>query len=191
MGRPREFDDAQAVSAAMRTFWAKGYEATSTQDLCEATGLGRGSLYNAFGGKQQLYEAALRHYADVEFQPVLDILDRPGPVKDRLRELMTWLIDADLQDPDRRGCLAINSAVDAAGRTDAVADFARREFDRVEELFRDLIAAGQGSGELSADRSPVQAARALQSAYYGLRVLGKVRDRDALLDVVEGVLSTL
>ncbi|GAA2782860.1 helix-turn-helix domain-containing protein [Saccharopolyspora taberi] len=191
MGRPREFDHGEVLAAAMRTFWAKGYEATSTQDLCEATGLGRGSLYNAFGGKQQLYEAALRHYADVEFQPVLDILGRPGPVKDRFRGLMIWVIDLDLDDPGRRGCMAINCAVDAAGRTDAVADFARREFERTEGLFRDLIALGQRTGELGSDRPPVQLARSLQSTYYGLRVLGKVRDRESLLDVVEGALAVL
>ncbi|QUH04422.1 TetR/AcrR family transcriptional regulator [Saccharopolyspora erythraea] len=191
MGRPREFDEGAAVDAAMRVFWVKGYEATSTQDLCECTGLGRGSLYNAFGSKRALYEAALRRYADREFAPVLEILDKPGPVKDRLRELMVWVIGLDVADPDHRGCLTINAAVDAAGRTGTVAEFARREFDRLEGILRDLVALGQRTGELSPDRSPEQVARSVQSTYYGLRVLGKVRGRDELLDVVEGTLSNL
>ncbi|CAM05118.1 TetR family transcriptional regulator [Saccharopolyspora erythraea NRRL 2338] len=191
MGRPRKFDEGAAVDAAMRVFWVKGYEATSTQDLCECTGLGRGSLYNAFGSKRALYEAALRRYADREFAPVLEILERPGPVKDRLRELMLWVIGLDVADPAHRGCLTINAAVDAAGRTDTVAEFARREFDRLEGILRDLVALGQRTGELSPDRPAEQVARSVQSTYYGLRVLGKVRARDELLDVVEGTLSNL
>jgi TetR/AcrR family transcriptional repressor of nem operon len=54
MGRPREFDFNDTLERAMQTFWAKGYEATSLDDLCAATGLGRSSLYAAFGDKQSL-----------------------------------------------------------------------------------------------------------------------------------------
>ncbi|MFZ1871698.1 MAG: helix-turn-helix domain-containing protein [Chania sp.] len=46
----------------MQVFWLNGYEGTSTQELCERTGLGKGSLYNAFGSKKKPYELALQHY---------------------------------------------------------------------------------------------------------------------------------
>ncbi|MEX0633668.1 TetR/AcrR family transcriptional regulator [Serratia ureilytica] len=49
----------------MDVFWTNGYEASSTQELCERTGLGRGSLYHAFGSKQNLYEQALRRYQEL------------------------------------------------------------------------------------------------------------------------------
>lgn len=57
-GRPREFKDNAVIDAAMEVFWDNGYESCSTEALCNKTGLGRGSLYNAFGSKHELYEQA-------------------------------------------------------------------------------------------------------------------------------------
>jgi len=190
--RPREFDDLAAVDAAMQTFWTKGYEATTTAELCESTGLGRGSLYNAFGSKHQLYEAAVGRYTEIGYTQTLDILRGPETPSERLRALMLWVIDTDMADPERRGCLAINASVEAAGRTDPIADAARRHFARLELALREVIEEGQRAGEFAADRDSARLARTLQSTYYGLRVLGSVAsDRGALLDVVEGALAAL
>ncbi|MBB5780542.1 TetR/AcrR family transcriptional regulator [Nonomuraea jabiensis] len=192
MGRPREFSDRAVVDAAMEVFWEKGYEATSTQDLCERTGLGRGSLYNAFGSKHRLYEEAIRRYAETRAEAQLAMLAEPGSVRARLRDLMLGVIDADMADPGRRGCLALNAATESSGRTEAVAGLVRRQFTDLEQALQRLVEIGQSTGELSADRPPRQVARAFQSAYYGLRVLAKVTDdRDALLDVVEGAVAAL
>ncbi|WP_309114564.1 TetR/AcrR family transcriptional regulator [Saccharothrix sp.] len=192
MGRPREFDDAAVVDAAMEVFWSKGYESTSTEDLCVRTGLGRGSLYNAFGSKHGLYERVLRRYAEVGFGLQAEILDGPGTVKERLRALMIDVIDTDLGDPAKRGCLAVNAAVDAGGTDAVVADQVLRQFSRFEAAVREVIARGQRDGEVATDVNPLVAARLFVSAYYGLRVLGKVvHDRRVLEDVVEGALARL
>ncbi|MGW0203030.1 TetR/AcrR family transcriptional regulator [Nonomuraea sp. NPDC003201] len=192
MGRPREFSDRAVVDAAMEVFWEKGYEATSTQDLCERTGLGRGSLYNAFGSKHRLYEEAIRRYAETKAEAQLAMLAEPGSVRARLRDLMLGVIDADMADPGRRGCLALNAATEFSGRTEAVAGLVRRQFADLEQALQRLVELGQSTGELSSDRPPRQVARAFQSAYYGLRVLAKVTDdRAALLDVVDGAVAAL
>ncbi|MFI6588324.1 TetR/AcrR family transcriptional regulator [Embleya sp. NPDC050493] len=200
MSRPREFDDQAVVDAAMAVFWEKGYEGTSTQDLCERTGLGRGSLYNAFGSKHRLYEEALRRYAEVPARAQLDLLaesdsasaSESWSVRERLRDLMLGMIEVDMADPGRRGCLALNAATEPGGRNEAVAALVHRQFVDLEQALCRLVAVGQATGELTAGRPPLQVARAFQSAYYGLRVLAKVTDdRDALLDVVEGALAAL
>lgn len=192
MGRPREFSDTAVVDAAMEIFWEKGYEATTTQDLCERTGLGRGSLYNAFGSKHRLYEESVRRYAETWAARQLALLAEPGDVRERLRRLMIGVIDADLGDPGRRGCLALNAAVEVSGRDGEVPALVRKQFDDLEQALTDLVTVGQRAGELRSDRPARQVARAFQSTYYGLRTLAKVTDdRAALLDVVEGALAAL
>ncbi|MDE0214396.1 MAG: helix-turn-helix domain containing protein, partial [Deltaproteobacteria bacterium] len=62
MGRPKEFDEHDALMKAMRLFWIHGYKATSIQDLVDGMGIGRGSLYGTFGGKRSLFMRALRYY---------------------------------------------------------------------------------------------------------------------------------
>lgn len=191
-GRPREFSDTAVVDAAMEVFWERGYEATTTQDLCERTGLGRGSLYNAFGSKHRLYEESVRRYAETWAAAQLQALAGPGTARERLRQMMVGVIDADLADPNRRGCLALNAASEVSGRVGAVPALVRRQFLDLEQALCDLVAVGQRSGELRAERPPLQVARMFQSIYYGLRALAKVTDdRKALLDVVEGALAAV
>ncbi|HEX6354310.1 TetR/AcrR family transcriptional regulator [Actinophytocola sp.] len=192
MGRPREFSDTAVVDAAMDVFWEKGYEATTTQDLCARTGLGRGSLYNAFGSKHRLYEESVRRYAETWAARQLELLAQPGDTRERLRQLMIGVIDTDLADPGRRGCLALNAAIDVSGRDGEVPALVRKQFRDFEQAVTDVIAAGQRAGELRTDRPARQVARTFQSTYYGLRTLAKVTDdRAALLDVVEGALAAL
>lgn len=64
MARPREFDENQVLDRALHAFWARGYDATSIEDLVEATGLGRASLYGAFGDKEGLFRKVVQRYLD-------------------------------------------------------------------------------------------------------------------------------
>ena len=59
-GRPRAYDPDAALRAARDIFWVKGYAATSLDDIVEATGMNRPSLYAAFGDKEAIYLAALK-----------------------------------------------------------------------------------------------------------------------------------
>ncbi|KKI92795.1 TetR family transcriptional regulator [Bacillus sp. SA1-12] len=191
-GRPREFKDMKVIEAAMDVFWVKGFDACSTEDLCKSTGLGKGSLYNAFGSKHNLYKQALLRYIELGLQAQLEILEHPGPIKDRLRTLMEWVIDTDLNDPDRRGCLSINAAMERGRKDPEIARAVRHHFARLEQALCHVLALGQRSGEITSKRPALELARFFRSSYYGLRVLTKVeQDRDALLDVVEGTLAAL
>lgn len=193
-GRPREFKDTAVLDAAIDVFWKKGFEASSAQELCEQTGLGRGSLYNAFGSKHALYEASLQRYQELGVEEQRQILEQPDqPVKERLRSLMEWAIDLDLkEESERRGCMAINAAIERGGHDPAVNRIVNFHINHLEQSLCHVIALGQRSGEITSSRPALELARMFISSYYGLRVLGKVvRDRDVLIDIVEGTLAAL
>ena len=127
MARPREFDEDRVLDAVMEIFWRKGYEGTSAQDLVDATGLGRGSLYAAYTNKDGLFEQALLRYHR-RAQGHVEQLRKPGPAIERLRELMLDVVNADLRAVEKRGCLATNTAIEVAARDQRVADLVRQNF---------------------------------------------------------------
>ena len=142
MGRAKEFDPDRAVAEAIDVFWAQGYGATSPQQLADRLRIGKGSLYNAFGGKRQLFDLALRHYLDLRVTGLTYWLEATGPAKDLLREALLFLTKGDLGNPDRRRCLATNSAVEFGRLDEAVATQVRGLFDRAESVFELLVARG-------------------------------------------------
>src|SRR3974390_2868093 len=94
----------------MHVFWAKGYEASSLEDLCNATGLGRSSLYAAFSDKRRLYIEVLNHYQNPRKAPPLNeglkpfpdraiarigkALDGSAPIREQLDEFLTSTINS-------------------------------------------------------------------------------------------------
>ncbi|MFT4042220.1 MAG: TetR/AcrR family transcriptional regulator [Gordonia sp. (in: high G+C Gram-positive bacteria)] len=191
-GRPRGFDDSAVIEAAMEVFWSHGYDGSSAQELCEGTGLGRGSLYNAFGSKQKLYHLALTHYQEIGIEAQSQILNGPGPVKARLRALMEWGIERDLGPSKGRGCMALLAALGRAGKDPEVAAITRIYVERLEQVLNHVFAVGQRNGELPPDPSAAEMARAFLGSYYGLRVLGQsLPDRAFLEDAMEGTLARI
>ncbi|CAL9489002.1 hypothetical protein SUDANB105_03179 [Streptomyces sp. enrichment culture] len=126
MARPRNFDEGRALDAAMRTFWEKGYEATSTQGLCDATGLGRSSVYNTFKSEHDLFERALAHYIDTMTTAQLALLkDTRLSGAERVRALFAWVVDGETEHRAggrSLGCLTVNTTVEPAGRDDRATD---------------------------------------------------------------------
>ncbi len=111
MPRPREFDEAEVVRTAMEAFWSHGYDGASVDDLAEATGLSRSSLYNAFGGKLELFCAALDRYRAGPANEVLEPLltDRGASA---LRQFFTRLMKFVESPAACRGCLMVNTAME-------------------------------------------------------------------------------
>lgn len=193
MARPREFDEERVLDAVMETFWRNGYEGTSAQDLVDATGLGRGSLYAAYANKDGLFEQALRRYHK-RAQAHVDKLGQKGSPVGRLRALMTDIVDADLTARQKRGCLATNSAVEMAGRDPGVAALVRQNFDILTRGIEHTIRRGQDAGEIRPDADAGILALFLFNAVQGLRVLAKTsrrEDRPKLIAVIDQTLAAL
>ncbi|MEU8444567.1 TetR/AcrR family transcriptional regulator [Streptomyces microflavus] len=194
MARPREFDEARAVEAAMRQFWEKGYEATSTQDLCAVTGLGRSSLYNAFSSKHALFLRALTHYTQSMTRAQVALLeDATQSATARLRALLESILDIEEVNRSDRwgiGCLGVNSTVELVAHDPDVAALLGRDQERRLAAFSDTIAAGQKSGEFSDARRPEELAAYLNAAIAGIRVAAQGgADRRTLAAVADTALE--
>ena len=112
MGRPREFDVDIALDRAMDVFWSKGYEATSLDDLCEATGLSRSSFYATFGSKRQLLLQSVDRYVDRRNPQIAAVLAQPLPIRDAFAALNLQFINQIESGPGRRGCFLGNCAAE-------------------------------------------------------------------------------
>jgi len=192
VGRPRKIDEDTAIDRAMDLFWRQGYRGTSPQDLVDAVGMGKGSLYHAFGSKRELFGRALDRYRDQQAILVDEALARPGPVKERIANALVLMVDMNAADPDRRGCLAVNTAAELAGFDEDATDRVRAMFERTTATFLDAIRTAQAAGELRDDLDPEAVATHLLTTLVGLQLLSKARtDPSALKRSIAVALAPL
>ena len=191
MVRTKRFDKHAALDEAMELFWQRGYHATSIQDLVDHLGVNRQSLYDTYGGKDQLFLAALERYREIQAAPVRRLLERTGPAREILRDFFRGAADALLSE-DCKGCLMANTVTELAGRDEAVTQVCSASARQFEAALCGLLARAQHAGEIPAERSPLQLARFLMNTMNGLAVTAKAtRDRQVLNDVVEVALAAL
>lgn len=192
MARTKEFDPDVAVASAVEIFWQRGYANTSMQDLVDELGINRGSIYGTFGSKHELFVTALTRYCELVPQPLLDALADDGPLIPRLRAALVGLVDADLADPDRKGCLLINAAMETLpGDTDTAELFARTT-EAIRVGFETALRRALADGELPRSVDPRDAAAFLLTTLQGLRVMAKASgDRRALTATIDFALAAL
>jgi TetR/AcrR family transcriptional repressor of nem operon len=190
MARTREFDIDHAVERAMELFWQQGFEATSVADLTRELGIGKGSLYAAFGSKEELYAAALGRYCSSHAAGLVALLDEASEIRPALRTALRAMAEADAADPTR-GCLLVNAATER-GDDPATVDTVDRTMRLVESALTGALERARARGELAAGKDPAALARFLTTFVQGLRVMGKARATPAVIDdAMEVALATL
>ena len=191
MGRAKQFDRHVALDQAMELFWARGYHATSIQDLVDRLGVNRQSLYDTFGGKDELFQAVLERYRELQGVPLRRSLEREGPVGEVLREFFDAAI-ANLMKNDGKGCLMANTTTELALHDEGIFKVCSGNIRQLEAAFSGLLARAQQNGEIDKDRCVVQLARFLVNTMNGLAVTAKAtRDRKMLKDAIEVALSAV
>jgi TetR/AcrR family transcriptional repressor of nem operon len=180
MARPREFDEQAVLDAASDIFWTKGYEATSTRDLTARTGLTPSSMYAAFGDKRGLFRRALDHYLGRlrEKMAHLEATASPGQA---ITGFFEDTIERSLEDALQRGCMLVNSALEASPQDAEFRDTLAHELRLIENFFRSRVAAGQKCGDIPRAHSAEGVARQLLTVLLGVRVLARVRPERLLL----------
>ncbi|WP_073265310.1 TetR/AcrR family transcriptional regulator [Cryptosporangium aurantiacum] len=191
MPRPKGFDPSEAIDAAMQAFSARGYEATSAQDLCDTTGLGRSSLYNAFESKDALYSQCLDRFAELQSLDHAALLDGPGTGYQRVHALLLATLEDEAR-PNSTGCLVTRTAVERAPQDAATKETVRRLMDAFVGRLTTTIACGQADGSITTRQSATALARFVHGSISGLRVQGRAAaPRDLLTDVVEVTCAAL
>jgi TetR/AcrR family transcriptional repressor of nem operon len=193
MARVREFDTEAAVEAAMAAFRRTGYEGTSIQDLVDATGVGRGSLYAAFGSKDGLYLAAVDRYRERFAVPLIEILrTSQAPARDLVREVLVSVVDEIVLDGSRQACLIVSAAMERVPSDPRVAERLRSTTGSLEDALTEVIAEGQAAGQVSSGHDARDLSRFLVTTMQGLRVMGSITlDRGSLMSAVEVAVGAL
>jgi TetR/AcrR family transcriptional repressor of nem operon len=188
--RPREFDEAEALDAAMRRFWASGFAGTSVRDLGEAMGLGQASVYNAFGDKRTLFTQCLDRYLDANMRARIARVEKSLPPRQAIEAFLTEIVERSLE--TRLGCLLANAALEVAPHDPEIATVVADRMRELEAFFQRCVVAGQSDGSIAADVDPTDAARLLLTTVMGMRVLARgFPDRAVLEGAVRQALSTL
>ena len=155
VGRPREFDEEQVLDAAMKAFWANGYESTSLADLVSVTGLHKGSLYQAFGDKHSLFIQTLNRYLQNIRHHKNQILMQADTPLGGIRAVLHGFIDMSEADSDcPRGCMAVKSLVEMAPHDAEVQRIMDDHKDGMRTSLESRVTQAQANGELSKDKSP-------------------------------------
>ncbi len=174
MARPKEFDPEQALEKAMHVFWHKGYEATSMEDLLSAMDINRGSLYDTFGDKHELFLKAMERYCTGGgVGSRISILNEPGPALPLIRRFINAMLEFGLSDPLRRGCLITNTVMELAPHEKDIAGKVAGRLQMAEEAFFKLLTRAKQEGELGKEKDPRALARFLTTMMQGTIVMIK------------------
>lgn len=146
-GRPRAFDEVAALVAIVETFWAKGYEQTTYEALCETTGIGRQSLVYAFGTKHEMFVRALRAYESEIVGGVCAALDASPGGRSGIEAAFGLWRDAAAEG---KGCLMVSTAADAGISDPEIAALVERSRDRLVACFAAAFERAKHSGHLRA-----------------------------------------
>lgn len=175
----------------MDEFWTHGYAGTSPARLAEATGVAKGSLYNAFVSKRELFDRCLDLYHQNVMEIALSLVQRPGSTRECLAAALRSVVDADLAQPQRRGCLIGNTAVELAGDDPEIAQKLLRMQNESTSLFAMRIQRGQVEGDISRERDAQTLAEHLANTLAGLRVLAMTHEAAVLYRVIDTALAIL
>ncbi|MEK7349955.1 MAG: TetR family transcriptional regulator C-terminal domain-containing protein, partial [Nitrospirota bacterium] len=164
----------------------------SMEDLLTAMDLNRGSLYDTFGDKRQLFLKVIDRYCHGFVGEKFSLLDQPGPALPTLRLFIRGMIEGGLADPQRRGCLIANTIMELSPHEKEIANTLRQVLKMAEDTFFKVLARAKQQGELNKDKDPRALAHFLTTMLQGTIVMIKAgASADAVNQTAETALSVL
>ena len=191
MSRPREFDRAKALEAAKVVFWKKGYDATTTDDLRQAMGIGRQSLYDSFGGKRPLYLEVLQWYNTESVIAQISRMRAAVSPLAGIRELLLAFAN-DTIEKRKLGCMGV-AAICTFGTIDPnVSAISDASGVVLQSALEEVLRKAKQVGEARSSLDERAAAYFLQSTMVGMKVTAKAgADPKILRDIALTALQAL
>ena len=176
----------------METFWEKGYDAASLNDLTSRMGISRSSLYETFGDKQTLFLEALDCYGDTCGESILNHLTDGASVRQALTRFFSATIESATSGKGKGGCFNVNAATNAPTLCPEAKAKLRDGLRCMESRFLRVIEHGKTTGEIAPDRDSCALARLLVGLDYGLNAVARIHpDPEFLTDMVKAGLDAL
>lgn len=192
MGRKPGFDRADVVQKALNLFWTKGYHATSLKDLEAALDMRPGSIYAAFGSKENIFDEALRMYAETS-RDLLEASLSAAPSK--VVGLANYIRDLGCADPEKtpsRACMLMKTVLETPDDDPVLRQTAETLIRDIESGFADVFKQAQASGELSPDDDPDRLASWLLMQTFGLGAYAQRSDaNDRLMRLTEDIAESV
>jgi TetR/AcrR family transcriptional repressor of nem operon len=192
MPKTKQFDEKEVLVKAREVFCQKGYNGTSMDDLVQATGLSRSSIYDTFGDKHGLFLKSLDQYRNEQHCTMEQHTAKTDSPKKKIRAIFDYFIKDILSDKSRNGCLLINVSLELASVDNSVATIFHANMAEMEQLLASLIKEGQAKGEIAKKFTPKALARHFYNSLMGLRVTGANKpDGDMLREIAKLTLSIM
>lgn len=192
MPRVKLFNKNEVLNKAMELFWKKGYHATSIQDLVSFLGINRGSLYDTYGGKKELFDQAFQLYRTNNSNGVTAFFESKDEVKKGFRELFEMGINEAITDSDSKGCFVVNTTTELIPGEEEMLKTIRENKKVFEGLFYAFLLKGQQNGEILKGKNIKNIASLFYTFYSGLKVVAKVENNPKeLLNSVDEILVLL
>jgi TetR/AcrR family transcriptional repressor of nem operon len=192
MPRIKQFDPDKAVDQAMHLFWARGYEATSIQEIVQTLGINRFSLYGAFGDKHGLFMECIKRYTDHVFVRSIYELEHDegglAAIERYFQKIARWAA----KPKGKHGCLLVNAGAERASVDRVLNKHLRQQYTRAEEAFLMALRRAEQLGELRPQLELRDRARSLVLLVHGcLLNMKSMRDSEWVLSVGRTLIEDL
>jgi AcrR family transcriptional regulator len=168
-GRPREFCVDEALAQALRVFWEKGYDGTSLNDLTEAMGITRPSLYAAFGNKESLFRKALDLYESEKLTYIGKALEQPT-ARQVAETMLRGAIDNVTSSAEPHGCLGVITSVACGPESQSVREDVVKRGEKGKRALIERFVRAKAEGDLPAHVDPEGIMRVLVAMLQGISV---------------------
>ncbi|TYA71918.1 TetR/AcrR family transcriptional regulator [Seonamhaeicola marinus] len=192
MPKVETFDKELVISQVTNVFHDKGFNATSMQDIVDATGLNRSSIYNSFGSKHALFLQCLQAYQN-KYNSLfsVELLKAANPLE-AINFIFDLYLKEILKSNKDKGCMIVNCTSEMAYHDNAITTFLENNKNKMVGMLEDLVNKGQEDGYINTEKTFEDYALYLFSAIQGFRMTGiLVSDRDKLKNIIHTTLQTL